>query len=156
MRNALVFRIHVVKHTLGNLVVHLFYEMLFLVNGVSFPRDTCAQRPSGMLFMTMFYTCLVTEVVYHGGTASYKKKCKIMLSHIKKYRDIHNNLVEEDLLYISSPDTTKFDVSFTQWMQNLIKMCRLKKLSKDWGTMHAKSLNFLWLFLNEMKKTWYQ
>ena len=29
-----------------------------------------------------------------------------MYNPIKKYRDIHKNLVEEDLLYISSPDTT--------------------------------------------------
>ena len=69
--------------------------------------------------------------VSRGKTASYKKKCKIVYSPIKKYRDIHKNLNEEDMLYISSPDTTKFDVTFAQWMQNLIKMRRLKKLSKD-------------------------
>ena len=45
-----------------------------------------------------------------------------MYSPTKKYRDIHKNLVEEDLLCISSPYTTKFDVSFIQWMQNLIKV----------------------------------
>ena len=60
-----------------------------------------------------------------------------MYSPIKRYRDIHNNLVEEDFLYISSHDTQKIDVFFTQWMQNLIKMRRLKNLSKDWGTMSA-------------------
>ena len=75
------------------------------------PRDT--QLPSGMLFITMFYTYLVMEVVYHGG-ASYKKMYKIMYNPIKKYRDIHKNLVEEDFLYISSPDTTEFDVSLIQ------------------------------------------
>ena len=56
------------------------------------PCDT--QLPSGMLFITMFYTCRETEVVYHGGGggASYRKKCKVMYSPIKKYRDIHKNL----------------------------------------------------------------
>ena len=29
------------------------------------PRDT--QLPFDMVFITMFYTCLVTEVVYHRG-----------------------------------------------------------------------------------------
>ena len=51
-----------------------------------FPRDT--QLPSGMLFITMFYTPLVKEVVYQvgggGRTASYKKKCKILYSPVKK------------------------------------------------------------------------
>ena len=37
-----------------------------------------------------------------------------MYNPLKKYRDIHTNVVEEDLLYISSIDTTKFDVSFIQ------------------------------------------
>ena len=110
MRNALVYRI--VKQTLGNLVVHLFMRCCFCPWSIV-PRDT--QLPSGMLFITMFYTCLETELVYHGGGAvSYKKKCKIMYNHIKKYRDIHKNRVEEDLLCISSPDTTQFDVSFIQ------------------------------------------
>ena len=39
-----------------------------------FPRDT--QLPFDKVFIIMFYTCLVTEVVYHrgGGAVSYKKK----------------------------------------------------------------------------------
>ena len=37
-----------------------------------------------------------------------------MYSPVKKYRDIHKNLVEEDLLYIYIPDTNKIDVFFTQ------------------------------------------
>ena len=61
---SLLFQI--VKQILVNLVVHLFYERRFLVNGTSSPpRDT--QLPFDMLFMTMFYTCHVTEVVYHRG-----------------------------------------------------------------------------------------
>ena len=83
MSKSLLFQI--VKQILVNLVVHLFYERRFLVNGTSFPppppphRDT--QLPFDMLFITMFYTCHVTEAVYHrGGTASYKKKCKTLYS----------------------------------------------------------------------------
>ena len=33
---------------------------------------------------------------------------------------MHKNLVEEDLLYIYSPDTKINYVFFPQWMQNLI------------------------------------
>ena len=43
------------------------------------PRDT--QLPFDMVFITMFYTRLVMEVVYHGGgggAASYKKKFKTL------------------------------------------------------------------------------
>ena len=47
-----------------NLVVHLFCEKRILVNGtLPPPRDT--ELPFDMTFITMFYTCLVTEVVYH-------------------------------------------------------------------------------------------
>ena len=57
------------------------------------PRDT--QLPFDMLFITMFYTCHVTEVVYHrGGTASYKKKFKTLYSLIQKYNDKQKNLIE--------------------------------------------------------------
>ena len=57
-------------------------------------RDT--QLPFDMLFITMSYTCHVTEVVYHRGgeTASYKKKFKTLYSLIQKYNDKHKNLVE--------------------------------------------------------------
>ena len=59
-----------------------------------FPRDT--QLPFDMLFITIFYTCYVTEVVYHrgGGAASYKKKFKTLYSLIQKYKEKHKNLVE--------------------------------------------------------------
>ena len=47
------------------------------------PRDT--QLPFDMLFITMFYTCHVTEDgVSQGGTASYKKKFKTLYSLIQK------------------------------------------------------------------------
>ena len=51
------------------------------------PRDT--QLPFDMLFISMFYTCHVKEVVYHrgGGTASYKKKFKTLNSLIQKYNE---------------------------------------------------------------------
>ena len=57
--------------------------------------------------------------MYHGGEQHCTKKCKIIYSPVKKYRDIllvlvHKNLVEEDLLYIYSPDTNKIDVFLTQ------------------------------------------
>ena len=82
----------IVKQILVNLVVHLFYERRCLVNGTSPPpRDT--QLPFDMLFITMFYTCHVTEVVYHrgggGGTALYKKKFKTLYSLIQKYNEKH-------------------------------------------------------------------
>ena len=57
------------------------------------PRDT--QLPFGMIFIAMFYTCHVKEVVYHrGGTASYKKKFKTLYSILQKYNEKHKNLVE--------------------------------------------------------------
>ena len=49
------------KQILVNLVEHLFYERRILVNGTSFTRDT--QLPFDMLFIAMFYTYHVTEVV---------------------------------------------------------------------------------------------
>ena len=43
----------------------------FLVNGTSFPCDT--QLPFGMLFITMFYTCLV---VYHTGGGGRQRRIR--------------------------------------------------------------------------------
>ena len=44
----------------------------------------------------MFYTCHVTEVVYHGGggDSSYKKKFKTLSNLIQKYNEKRKNLVE--------------------------------------------------------------
>ena len=86
MSKSLLFQI--VKQILMNLVVHLFYERRFLVNWTSPPpppHDT--QLPFDMLFITMFYTCHVKEVVY-------KKKFKTLYSLIQKYNEKHKNLVE--------------------------------------------------------------
>ena len=65
MSKYLLFQI--VKQILVNLVVHLFYERRFLVNGTPFPSPRDTQLPFDMLFSTMFYTCHVKEVVYHRG-----------------------------------------------------------------------------------------
>ena len=62
----------------------------------------------------LFGFLCIEKVGIIGGTVSYKKKCKLIYSPVKKYRDIHKNLVEKDLLYIYSPDTNKIDVFFTQ------------------------------------------
>ena len=56
------------------------------------PRDT--QLPFDMLFITMFYTCHVTEVVYHRGGTAYKKKFKTLYSLIQKYNEKHKSLFE--------------------------------------------------------------
>ena len=117
--------------------------MLFLVHGVPPPLLNTTSFWYVIHYHVLHLSCNGSCVSRGGGAASYKKKCKIVYSPIKKYPDIDKNLDEQDWLYISSPDTTKCDVSFTQWMQNLIKMRRLKHLSKDWGTMPAKSLNVL-------------
>ena len=56
-------------------------------------RDT--QLPFDMLFVTMFYTCHVKEVVYHRGEQlRIRKKFKILYSLIQKYNEKHKNLVE--------------------------------------------------------------
>ena len=72
------FPFQMVNQILVILVLHLFYEKRFLSMEHFSPRDT--QLPSGMLlvFITMSYTCLFTDVVYHGGTAWYKKKFKTL------------------------------------------------------------------------------
>ena len=50
---------------------------IFLYDAVS---PCVTQLPFYMVFITMFYTCLVTEAVYHrGGTASYTKKFKLYI-----------------------------------------------------------------------------
>ena len=57
------------------------------------PRD--AQLPFDMLFITMFYTCHVKEVVYHRGEQlRIRKKFKTLYSLIQKYNEKHKNLVE--------------------------------------------------------------
>ena len=64
------------------------------------PRDT--QIPFDMLFITMFYTCLVTGVVYHrggGGAASYKKNFITLYSIIKKYHERHKKNSLEKICY---------------------------------------------------------
>ena len=57
------------------------------------PRDT--QLPFDMLFITMFYTCHVKEVVYQRGEQlRIRKKFKTLYSLIQKYNEKHKNLVE--------------------------------------------------------------
>ena len=57
------------------------------------PADT--QLPFDMLFITMLYTCHVTEVVYHRGEQlRIRKKIKTLYSLIKKCNERHKNLVE--------------------------------------------------------------
>ena len=52
------------------------------------PRDT--QLPFDMLFITMFYTCHVTEVVYHRGEQlRIRKSLKI---YIVLYRNTMKNI----------------------------------------------------------------
>ena len=64
------------------------------------PRDT--QLPFDMLFITMFYTCHVKEVVYHRGEQiRIRKSLKLYIVYI-------------DLIHIYSPDTNKYDVFSTQ------------------------------------------
>ena len=86
MSKPLLFQI--VKQILVNLVVHLFYERRYLVNGTSSPRDT--HLPFDMLFITMFYTCHVTEVVYHSGEQlRIRKSLKL---YIVLYRNTMKNM----------------------------------------------------------------
>ena len=63
MIKALLFQI--VKQILVNLWHSFLWEVVFGQWEHRSPCDT--QLPFGMLFITMFYTCLVTEVVYNGG-----------------------------------------------------------------------------------------
>ena len=65
MSKSLLFQI--VKQILVNLVVHLFlWEAVFgQWNIVPHPPPRDTQLPFDMLFITMFYTCHVKEVVYH-------------------------------------------------------------------------------------------
>ena len=65
MSKSLLFQI--VKQILVNFMVHLFMRGGFLVNGTSSPPPRDTQLPFDILFTTMFYTCHVTEVVYHRG-----------------------------------------------------------------------------------------
>ena len=68
MIKALIFQI--VKQILFNLVLHHFLcEADFGQLNIAPPPLPCdTQLPFCMLFITMFYTCLVTEAVYHGGS----------------------------------------------------------------------------------------
>ena len=85
MSKSLLFQI--IKQILVNLVVHLFYERRFLVNGTSVPpRDT--QLPFDMLFITMFYTCHAKEVVYHRG-----EQLRIRKS-LKLYKVLYRNTMK--------------------------------------------------------------
>ena len=49
----------------------------FLYDAVPPPRDT--QLPFDMVFITMFYTCLVTEVVYRGGGGGHRIRKSLQL-----------------------------------------------------------------------------
>ena len=68
--------------------IHTRDFIFFLIWCCPPPLDT--QLPFDILFITMFYTCLVTEVMYHrggGGAASYKKKLKSLYILSKKCPD---------------------------------------------------------------------
>ena len=74
MSKSLIFQI--VKQILVNLVVHFFMRGGFWsMEHRPLPRDT--QLPFDMLFITMFYTCRVTEVVYHRGQLRIRKSLKL-------------------------------------------------------------------------------
>ena len=48
------------------------------------PRDT--QLPFDILFINMFYTCLVTEVVYHRGEQHHIRKIEIPIYSFKEMK----------------------------------------------------------------------
>ena len=88
MSKSLLFQI--VKQILVNLVIHHFYERRFLANGTSFPPPRDTQLPFDMLFITIFYTCHVTEVVYHRGEQlRIRKNLKL---YIVFYRSTMKNI----------------------------------------------------------------
>ena len=79
MRKALLFQI--VKHLY--LVVHLLYDKWFWSMEHCPPPPCDTQLPFDMLFITMFYTCLVTEVVYHRGEQHRIRKSTNTTNDIK-------------------------------------------------------------------------
>ena len=87
-------------------MVHRFYEKRFWSMGHPSPINT---KPiSDMLFIThtMFYTCLLTEVLYHawGNNIVQEKRLKTLCSLIKKYHERHK-ISFDKLCYTYSPDT---------------------------------------------------
>ena len=89
MSKSLLFQI--VKQILVNIVVHLFYERRFLVNGTSSPP----------WYTTSFWCVIHYHVlrlpydgscVSQGGTASYKKTFKTLYSLIQKYDEKQKNI----------------------------------------------------------------
>ena len=73
------------------------------------------------------------KLCYTGGTVSYKTKMKSLYIHTKKCPDRHTNLYNWYLLYKYGPDTQNFNVFFTSWMENSIKMRKLKKFTSMLG-----------------------
>ena len=53
--------------------------MMFLVHGAPPPPSRDAQLPSDMLFITMFYTYLVTEDVYHRGGGQHRVRQSVKI-----------------------------------------------------------------------------
>ena len=76
-------------------------------------RDT--QLPFDMLFITMFYTCHVEEVVYHRGEQlRIRKSLKL---YIVLYRNTNKNIkisLNKIFVHIYSPNTKKYDAFSTQ------------------------------------------
>ena len=94
-----------IQELLGSPVVYHFYDMRVLVREASPPPPHDTQLPFEILFITTIYTCLLKEVVYHGGTVSYKKKLKSLYTLSKKCPDGLKNLDYWYLLCKYSSDT---------------------------------------------------
>ena len=113
MSKSLLFQI--VKQILVNLVVHLFYERRFWSMEHRIPRDT--QLPSDMLFITMFYTCHVTEVLYH-----VEEQLRIRKS-LKLYIVLYRNTMKNIKISLNKIGYTYTALVPTNMMFSLLNKC---------------------------------